>query len=321
MKKTRFGIIGCASIARRAFIPALQKSSAAQLVAVASRTRQKANEFAALFDCDAVEGYDTLLAREDIDAVYIATPVGLHAEWALAAARAGKQILCEKTLARNSEETRRVMEMCEASGIAIFEGFAYQFHPQHTMLRRMVEEGQIGRPVLFKAWFGFPPIDSPHRYDPALGGGALLDAGTYTVHAARHFFCREPLRVQAILHHACNLVEIHGSVLLDFGHGQSAHLAFGFDNMYQNTYSIWGTEGVITAKRAFSLPPTFSPVVVTERQNLRKEKYIPPCDYFLEEIEMFVQGSSDPTTRRKWREDALGQAQVLESIRESEKAW
>jgi predicted dehydrogenase len=161
--KLRFGIIGCADIARKAFLPALKKSTTAELVAVASRSLEKANLFASLFNCEAVHGYDMLLARDDIDAVYIATPIGIHAEWSIASARKGKHILCEKTLAINVDDTRRILDACEKYNVALFEGFAYQFHPQHATVREIVERGKIGKPILFQAWFGFPPLNSSNH--------------------------------------------------------------------------------------------------------------------------------------------------------------
>ncbi len=315
--KLRFGIIGCGNIARKAFLPALKNSVAAELVAVASRSFEKANSFASLFNCEAVQGYDNLLARNDIDAVYIATPIGTHAEWSIASAQAGKHILCEKTLATNVEETRRILDACEKYEVALFEGFAYQFHPQHVAVREIVEQGQIGKPILFQAWFGFPPLNDNHRYDPELGGGALLDAGTYAVHAARRFFDREPVRTHASLNYKEKRVDIHGSVLLDFGNNQTALLAFGFDNMYRNAYSIWGTRGMITLTRAFAIPPSFSPTIILEQQSYREERILTPFDQFAGEIEMFSAEFFDPDKCRRWRLESLNHALVLEAIRQS----
>lgn len=316
--KLRFGIIGCASIARKAFLPALTKSTTADLLAVASRSSKKAKSFASFFDCEAVHGYDALLARDDIDAVYIATPIGTHAEWSIASARAGKHVLCEKTLSINVDETRRILDACEKYNVALFEGFVYQFHPQHAAVREIVEQGRIGEPILFQAWFGFPPLKrSNHRYDPMLGGGALMDAGTYTVHAARHFFNREPVRVQASLNYMDKPVDIHGSVLLDFDNRQTAFLAFGFDNMYRNSYSIWGTKGQITLTRAFAVPSSIFPTIILEQQSYREEQILSPYDQFSGEIEMFSVGFNDPDKRRSWREDSLNHALVLEKIRQS----
>ena len=319
MDKVRFGVIGCAGIASKAFLPALKSSAWAEPVMVASLCLEEAQQCADEFGCEAVDGYDDLLARGGVDAIYIATPIGLHAEWAMAAAQAGCHVLCEKSLARDVEETRHILEACELNGVALFEGFTYQFHTQHAAVRAAVDEGRVGEPVLFQAWFGFPPLnDDNFRYVPELGGGALLDAGAYTVHMARRFFGREPVRAHGCLHHGNRRVDIRGSALLDFGAGQTAQLAFGFDNVYRNSYAVWGTKGQVTLSRAFSIPPSFAATLILEQQGYREEQTLKPFDQFAAEIEGFCRGLNNPQTRTAWREDALAQALALEMIRLSD---
>ena len=235
MSVTKFGVLGCAAIARKAFIPALHKSPHADLAAVASRSQEKADKFAREFNCRAVVGYGNLLNDERIDAVYIALPTGLHAQWTIAAAKKKKHVLCEKTFTTDLKETKAALEACEQHNVALYEGFAYVFHPQHDYVRTAIEKGLIGKPNLFEAKFGFPPLDSPIRYSEALGGGALLDVGTYTLHAARQFYGREPIGCHATLDNDDQEVDVQGSVLLDFGEGQTAQLAFGFVNQYSDT--------------------------------------------------------------------------------------
>ncbi len=316
MNKVRFGIIGCAGIARKAFLPALKSCSCAEVTVVASQLHEEAEECAAQFGCEAVHSYNAVVTHDDIDAVYIATPTGLHANWAVAAAKAKRHVLCEKSLTVNVEETRHILDTCAEHNVAVLEGFAYQFHSQHATVQTMVEEGHIGEPVLFQAWFGFPPLDDNNfRYRSELGGGVILDAGAYTVHAVRHFFDREPIHVHSCLDNNNRQVEIYGSVLLDFGQRQTAQLAFGFNNMYRNSYAIWGTEGSITLMRAFSIPPTFAPTLVLEQQSYREERTLAPFDQFAAEIDSFCAGLRNPETCKRWCDDALRQAMLLEAIR------
>ncbi|MCI5188749.1 MAG: gfo/Idh/MocA family oxidoreductase [Candidatus Electrothrix sp. AS4_5] len=317
MKKIRFGVIGCANIAMKSFIPALKKSKTAELTAVASRSLEKAEKFANKFHCIPVCGYENLLKRNDIDAVYIATPTGLHAHWVIASAQSGKHILCEKTLAKNVKETLQILAACEKNDVALLEGFSYQFHPQHKELSEIVRQGKIGEPVLLQACFGFPPIKSEHRYNPEFGGGALLDAGTYTAHIARNFFKRKPQQVYSVLNYKEKKVDIHGSVLLNFGNGQTASLTFGFDNMYQNFYSIWGTKGLVKLNRSFSISSFFSPTIILERQDYREERVLQPYDQFLGEIESFCTHLHNSEKKTLWRQDALDQSLVIEKIKEN----
>jgi len=314
----RFGVIGCGAHAKKTFLPAIDRCVNSRIVAVASREESKAEELAKQFYCDAVVGYEGVLIRDDIDVVYISTPIGLHAEWILKAARSGKHVLCEKTLTTSLVDTIEAVECCRANNVALMEGFAYQYHLQHKVIKELVEEGYLGQPVLFQAWFGFPPHPSKHRYDPLLGGGALLDAGAYTIHSARQFFGREPITVSASLDRGGYEVDVHGSILLDFGEGQTALLAFGFNNMYRNAYSIWGTEGCITTQRAFSLPPDFSPSLILEKQGLRDELSVQPCDHFVRQLDEFCSGIGDANKLEAWSADAIAQARVVDVIQKTQ---
>jgi predicted dehydrogenase len=315
-KTQRFGVIGCGSIAQRAVLPALQTEDCAQLVVVGSRSIEKARNIATQFGCEACHGYEDVIGRDDIDAVYIATPIGLHAEWAVAAAEAGKHVLCEKSLATNFGEARRILDACAAHDVALLEGFMYQFHPQHAAAREAVAQGLIGEPVQFQAWFGFPPLPEENiRYQSELGGGALLDAGAYTVHAARNFFGREPTHTFSSLDNGGRPVDIHGAALLDFGRGQTAQLSFGFNNMYRNCYQVWGTEGILTLPRAFSIPPTFAPTMIVERQGSRDERPLSSSNQFVGEIQAFCSKLQSDEMRRLWREDAFHQSRVLEALK------
>jgi NDP-hexose-3-ketoreductase len=314
----RFGVIGCGSIAQKAMLPALAVNPNIQLVAVASRSHETAARCAAKFNCEAEVGYENLLARSDIDAVYIALPVGLHAHWSIEAAKNGKNILCEKTLAPSLQETRDVISACEVSAVALLEGFSYQFHPQHRAVNELVALGDIGEPILFQGWFGFPPIDSPHRYNPALGGGALLDAGTYPIHAARKFFNAEPIVLSAQLEKSDKDVEVYGFVHLKFGSAQSALLGFGFNLMYRNSYAIWGTDGVVTLSRAFSLPSDYAPTLILERHGRLEERKLSAADQFQLEVDAFCAGLDDDVQRQKWSADALNQAIALDGVRNAD---
>ncbi|MEM1297282.1 MAG: Gfo/Idh/MocA family oxidoreductase, partial [Verrucomicrobiota bacterium] len=201
--------------------------------------------------------------------------------------------------------------------VALLEGFAYQHHPNHTIVREVIDRGEIGDIIQFQASFGFPPIDSAHRYDPALGGGALLDAGTYTVHAARNMLNAEPIGFSSILQSGEEQVDIHGSALLNFGSTKSATLTFGFNNMYQNWYSVWGTKGLIHLDRPFSAPPEFEARLRIEKQGITEEQLLPPANQFSLQVEEFCAGIENSSIWPSWRNDARKQAECLERIREA----
>jgi NDP-hexose-3-ketoreductase len=317
--KLRVGIIGAGRVAAKYFVPAAKESSSVQIAGIASLSSpQNAQQLAQILGCTVFGDYGSLLRSPEIDAVYIAVPNGLHARWIEEAAAHKKHVLCEKPLCATLAETEDAIANCRRSDVALLEGFAYQFHPQHARVRSLIAEGAIGRPLHFMAYFGFPPIqpvETEPRYRSELGGGALLDAGAYTIHSARRFFGREPLQVSGNLFNDGRPVDFHGAGLLDFGEGQTATVAFGFNNAYRNTYSIWGTSGIITALRAFSIPASVSPVVRLERQSGSEDIVIPGFDQFRGELDTFSEIVRDKDSRTRWYDDALAQARVIDRFR------
>ena len=315
MKKIRFGVIGCGYISRKAFIPALINSNYADLVAVASRSIERAEAYAKEFNCVPFDNYTALLSRQDINAVYIATLPSTHEKIIIAAAAEGKHILCEKPLTISYNSAKKIVNYCRDKGVCIFEGFMYQFHSQHQKVRDIVNDGEIGKPILFQAQFGFPPLEKDnYRYRRDLGGGALLDAGSYTIHAARLFFQSEPTKVYSVLNNNGREVETHGSILLDFGNKQTAVLSFGFNNYYRNCYSIWGTKGQVTVNRAFSVPETHEPKIILEKQDYYKEIECESDDHFMKEIEFFCKCITEEKSIDNWRKDILSQFKVINTI-------
>jgi predicted dehydrogenase len=316
MNPVRFGIVGCGGIARKAFLPAIRASSVARLVAVTDVDTERAAAVAREGDVTVEPNLDALVRRGDVDALYVATVNSAHVGCIETAVRNGIHVLCEKPLVETAAEARRLVALCAERQVAVLEGFAYQHHTQHACLRERVKRGDIGKPILLQAWFGFPPLPPDnYRYSASSGGGALLDAGSYTVHVARSFFGREPIRVSAVLDREGRDVDIHGTVLLDFGDAQTASLAFGFNNFYRSQYSVWGTRGLLTLPRAFAIPPTLAPTLRLERQDFFEEQVLQPCDPFASELAVFCSGLSDPETRARWRQDALGQAEAMDAVR------
>jgi dTDP-3,4-didehydro-2,6-dideoxy-alpha-D-glucose 3-reductase len=318
--KIRFGVIGCGYIARKAFIPALKKSKPAELVAVASRNSNKAKSFSVEFECDYENNYELLLNRNDISAVYIATVPSTHEEIIISAAKNRKHILCEKPLTVSYKSAKKIVDYCKKKGVGILEGFTYQLHSQHQMAQNIINEGKIGTPILLQAQFGFPPLKSDNfRYNKELGGGAILDAGSYTLHLARNFFKKEPVEVYSIIDYNKDGIDIHGTVLLNFHKGQTANLSFGFDNFYRNNYSVWGTKGYISVMRSFSIPETFKPKIILEKQDYYEEIECNSENQFVSEIEYFCKNFNNKNIVNSWRNDALAQANLIDIIKKQNK--
>jgi D-xylose 1-dehydrogenase (NADP+, D-xylono-1,5-lactone-forming) len=219
--RLRFGILGAADIARKALIPAIEAAPNAELVAIASRDRKRGR---ALFGGWVAADYAELLEDPDVDAVYIPLPNGLHKEWTIRALAAGKHVLCEKPLANTAADAVEMAEAAHAAGRLLMEAVMYRFHPN---IQAVVEKLREKPPEEIWASFGFPLREPANiRFDPDLGGGALLDVGTYTISLARWIY-GEPDWVEAT--GRVEEVDMTVSMTLGFASGARAHLFASFD--------------------------------------------------------------------------------------------
>lgn len=315
MDELRIGVLGCADIAARRMIPAIA-AAGHRTAAVASRTPGRAAVFADRFGCAAVDGYERLLERSDLDAIYVPLPVALHAEWAAAALDAGHHVLVEKSLTGAASTARRLAELARTRGRVLMENFAFLHHSQHRAVLDAVASGAIGEPRAYAAEFGIPPTDRTGiRYRPELGGGCLLETGTYPIRAAQLFLGADATAAGAVLEYdEPTGVEVSGSALLADSAGVTAHCTFGFTHHYRCTYAIWGSAGRLSLDWAFTPPPTVRPVLRVERQDHREERVLAADDQFRNTVRAFAEavrsGAIEPHA-----DDIVRQAALLEDVR------
>lgn len=311
----RIGVLGCADIAARRTIPAIL-ASGMRLTAVASRTGEKARALADRFGTEAVTGYERLLERDDIDAVYIPLPIGMHEQWATAALEAGKHVLVEKAATATEQAARRLVGLANARGLLLMENFTFLQHTQHAQVQRLVAEGAIGRPRLFTGEFGFPLADrSTIRHHPELGGGSLLDAGCYPVRAAQLFLgATAAVRASTLSIDTDTGVDIAGSALLSDADGLAAQCSFGFSHAYRSTYALWGESGRISLSWAFTPPAATRPVLRIERQDHVEERALRGDDQWVNTLRRFAELTARPAEHTREHEQIVRQAALLEAV-------
>jgi dTDP-3,4-didehydro-2,6-dideoxy-alpha-D-glucose 3-reductase len=284
MTKLRVGILGCADIAVRVLGPTFQAHPLYELVYFAGRDINKTNVVANKFGCKALPSYQALIDRDDVDLIYIPLPNSLHKEWAIKSLLSGKHVLCEKSLGCSYNEVKEMVEASRSAGKLLVENFQFRFHSQHQIIKKLLAEGELGEIRCFRSSFGFPPFNSETniRYNSSLGGGALLDAGAYTIKATK-FIMGDNFEVEAAnLNISDKLnVDICGGIYMQNNKGQFAELSFGFDNFYQCNYEIWGSKGKLTAMRAFTAHPDFFPTILIEKQSYKEEKVLSPDNHFI----------------------------------------
>ena len=315
----RWGVLSTAHFARNRWLPSFQNTSNVEGVAIASRDIEKAKAVAEQFGFRKAHGsYEELLADPDIEAVYIPLPNGLHAEWAVRAAEAGKHVLVEKPAAANAKEAQDMARAAETAGVRLMEAFMIRLHPRWTRMRDLLDSGAIGTPLLFQSSFSFT-LDDPDnvRIDPALAGGALADVGCYPVNAARFVFGEEPESAWGLArdprHTGVDTTFVGG---LRFSKGDST-FACSFESGFRQSLAVTGSEGTLTLNRPFMCRD--EPVVITiaNRTGEAREEHIAVGDQYVDEISHFSACVRDPRKPLAPAENGLSSARTLDALRRS----
>jgi xylose dehydrogenase (NAD/NADP) len=310
MHKVRWGILGCASFARRRSIPAMLASPSVDLVGIASRSLEKAETFRQMFNLPRAYGsYEDLLADENIQAVYIPLPNGLHGEWMIKAAEKGKHCLCEKPFTSDAAEAERVAAVASEHSVQVMEGFMWRLHPQHLRARAVIRDGAIGRVQLVRSAFSFLMERQPNvRFVPALAGGCVLDVGCYPISAARFYFEDEPYRAFARGEMDPEFgVDMRVGALLEFRGGR-ALIDCAFNLPYRGELEVVGEKGTIFLPKSWQPDPE-SVIVI----NGKPEK-LPAENHYVKQFEHFSQCVANGTRPEYGVEDSIRQMRVIDSV-------
>lgn len=308
--------MGGANIAERLMIPAiLGLPDQFELAAIASRTEENALKFSKLFSIEGIVGYDSLVNRDDIDAIYMPLPTGLHQEWITKSLKANKHVFVEKSLAMNFDEAQELVNLAESHNLLLMENFMFRYHSQHKFIFNILENNELGEIRLFRSQFGFPPLnDNNFRYNKKLGGGSLLDAAAYTVRASQWFLGTDQRVLSAMLY-SKNDVDLWGNVTLVNAHNIISQLSFGFDNYYKCNYEFWGAKGNIIAERAFTPKPNDHPVMILEK-NRQTERIVMETDNHFKNILEDFYYSIKNKQYNEHLEDILNQSRILTDVQE-----
>jgi predicted dehydrogenase len=254
-KPVKWGILSTAKIGTAKVIPAMLKSKDIEIVAISSRDKKTAEAAAKKFGIKkAYASYVEMLADPEIEAVYNPLPNHLHVPLTLAAAKAGKHILCEKPIAITAKEAKKLKKV--AKGIHVAEAFMVRHALQWQAVRERVQKGEIGTIRLIHVFFSFYNDDPKNvRNIAKIGGGALLDIGCYPITIARYIFDAEPKAVTAIFDRDPNFkTDRATSGLADFGKGRQLSFAVSTQTAPFQRVQIAGTKGRIEVEIPFNAP-------------------------------------------------------------------
>jgi D-xylose 1-dehydrogenase (NADP+, D-xylono-1,5-lactone-forming) len=311
MGVTRIALLSTAAI-NEALLGGARDSDLVEIVGVGSRDRSRAEAYARERGLERAYGsYEELLADPDLDAVYVALPNALHVEWSIRALEAGKHVLSEKPLSRNPAEVERAFDAADRAGRVLMEGFMYRHHPQTKKLKQLVDEGAIGELRLVRAQFSFT-LDKPNdvRWDPELGGGALLDLGCYCVSGTR-LLAGEPELVHAEQTLSASGVDARFAATMRFADGVLGHFDCGFDLPSRTELEAVGSEGTLFMPQPFVADDVDlelrRPDDVERLPRLSANRY----RLELENLSRAIRGEEEPLLRR---EESLAQARVLDAL-------
>ena len=322
MTTLRWGILSTADIARKKVIPGIIKADRCEVVAIASRDGAQARLVADELGIPTAHGsYEALLDDPGIDAVYIPLPNHLHAEWTIAAARAGKHVLCEKPLALTADDAARMVAVCAIEGVRLMEAFMYRLHPSWVAVREIVASGRIGRLRAVQSWFSYYNDDPANiRNKLEAGGGALFDVGCYSVNLSRMLFGAEPVTVHASTIRDPDLgVDVLTSAILEFEDGVATFTCSTRVETDQRVH-VYGSEGRLSIGIPFNIPPDRpSQVYVTAGGDApvapaTETLTFPTADPYTVQAERFAAAVLDDLPTPTQPEDAVANLRVIERI-------
>jgi xylose dehydrogenase (NAD/NADP) len=312
---TAWGIVSTADINRKV-IPGAKASPKVDLIAVASRTQERADAYAAEWEIPRAYGsYEALLADPDVEAVYISLPNTLHAEWSIRAVEAGKHVLCEKPFTRHPDQVEAAWDAADRAGRLLSEAFMYRHNPQTARLRELIGQGAVGEVRLIRSAFSYSLFDADNiRLRTDVEGGALMDVGCYCVSGSRLVAGAEPVAVFGQAWYGpsgtdwvfTGTLRFPGDVLATFDCGTALP---GRDEL-----EVIGSEGSLFLDDPWHC---VEPVIELRRDGRVERIEVERADSYRLELENVSDAAAGEAELLLGRDDALGQARALEALHRS----
>lgn len=337
----RIGIICPSEIAFRRFLPSLQKAgkdikfaglaiaspeewfgdtsnvSAGVINEQQEREFTKAQKFIDNYGGIIYRGYLNLIEATDVDAIYVPLPPALHYKWAKMALENGKHVFVEKPSTCSLADTDDLIQIASEKGLVLHENYMFIYHNQLQTLQDVIASGEIGDVRLYRILFGFPMrAQNDFRYNKALGGGALLDAGGYCLKYANYLLGNSAKIVTAQTNNIEGFeVEMYGSATMINDEGVTAQMSFGMDNDYQCKIEIWGSKGTITSDRILTAPAGFVPTYTIKKNQNIEIRELPADDAFLKSIQRFKECICNDEIRKENYEILHRQESLVEQFK------
>ncbi len=337
MNKIKIGVLCPSEIAFRRFMPAISDHPNAEYIGIASASgkewfgedalvddavieneRLKTQEFVKTYGGKTYPSYHALITSAEVDAIYLPLPPALHYRWAEQVLKNRKHILLEKPATTSFHDTKSLIRLAEENDLAIHENYMFLFHSQIAEIEKIIQSGKLGDVRLYRISFGFPRREkNDFRYKKALGGGALLDCGGYTLKLAQHLLGKTAKIVYSQQNNVDGFeVDIYGSAALVNDRGVTAQIAYGMDNAYQCKLEVWGSKGYLSTGRILTAPVGFTPTATIEIGGKTETVCLSTDDTFKKSISKFCECISSAVTCAQNHADILDQARLVEQMKE-----
>ena len=286
MSKVRWGLLSTANI-NQMLIPAIRASERGELVAVASRSQESADAYAAKWDIPRAFGsYEAMVESNEVDVIYISVPNHLHVDWSIKAMENGKHVLCEKPMALSVEEMDRAINVARATGMNLQEAFMYRHHPQTKSAGDFLRSGGLGEISVVRAVFSFKLDEVTNvRLVPEYGGGSVWDVGCYPISIAQFFMGGPPQWVfgdQVIGNTGAEEIMVGQ---MHYGNGCFAQFTSSFRTPFHTYAEVMGTKGRLTLDFPFRTDAGVPKLLFYPRDQDAVEIEVPKTDLYSGEVE------------------------------------
>ncbi len=318
----RIGLLGASRIAPGAILEPASRLDSVEVTAVASSNTERGAKFARVHDIPHVENsYLDLVASKHVDLVYNALPPSGHMPWTVAALQAGKDVLCEKPFALNTEAAQTMVDAAEKTGQILIEAFHYRFHPLFDRILSVVNSGELGAIKELRARFDVPIPFTPGalHWAPILGGGALMDLGCYAIHWVRTVMDTEPEVVSAVAHERVEEVDVSIDAVLEFPDGVRANIgcsmAEDLPDRPEAFLVVDGTRGRLHAVNPMSPHNGHELTIAIEGEGVQEE--VEGDTTYFHQMQHVLDVLAGKTKQITGGEDAVANMRVIDAIYEA----
>ncbi len=335
----RIGVICPSEIALRRFMPALQNIKELEFIGVGMYSAEerfgtdftdrniimnkleseykKACVFTEKYGGKIFNSYESIVTSNEIDVIYIPLPPALHFKWANMALEYDKHVIVEKPATISMKKSFSLVKLARDKSLAFHENYMFTFHAQVHAIDEIIRSGKIGDVRLYRISFGFPKRKATDfRFSKELGGGALLDAGGYTIKYASWLLGESAQVCYAQINYIDGFeVDMYGSAVLKNKDGLTVQTSFGMDNSYKCELEVWGSKGCLSTDRILTAPVGFKPQIIIQKDGVKESSELPEDDAFGKSLKYFVNCIRNDKVREENYNAILKQAELIEQFK------